>query len=93
MAFTKQSSASANKASDNSARNKVGGYLNINIHTAQGVKRLGGSGIQLRETHPLEKAILDFCKEHPDRIQELTGRIELSFGEATPEGTVFDLGL
>lgn len=92
MAFTKQSSA-ANNTADNSARNKVGGYLNINIHTAQGIKRLGGSGIQLRETHPLEAAILKFCRENPERIQELTGRIELSFGEATPEGAVFDLGL
>lgn len=91
MAFERQSKSAP--ASDSAAKNKVGGYLNINIHTAQGVKRLGGSGIQLREGHPLESAILDFCRKNPERIQELAGRIELSFGEATPEGTVFDLGL
>lgn len=92
MAFTRQSSAN-NASEDKAAKNKVGGYLNISIHTAQGVKRLGNSGIQLRESHPLEAAILDFCRKNPERIQDLAGRIELSFGEATPEGTVFDLGL
>jgi len=91
MAFERQSKSAP--SNESAAKNKVGGYLNINIHTAQGVKRLGGSGIQLREGHPLESAILDFCRKNPERIQELAGRIELSFGEATPEGTVFDLGL
>lgn len=92
MAF-ERTSKSAPASSESAAKNKVGGYLNINIHTAQGVKRLGGSGIQLREGHPLEAAILEFCRKNPERIQDLAGRIELSFGEATPEGTVFDLGL
>jgi len=91
MAFTRNSAP--NKEDNNTARNKVGGYLNINIHTKDGVKRLGSSGIPLRETHPLESAILALVREHPEKLQELTGRIELTFGAAYQEGDKIDLGL
>lgn len=93
MAFTRTPAAN-NTAESNSAAKKVGGYLNINIVGRDGTrKRLGTSGIALRETHPVEAAILDYCRKNPEAIQDLVGRIELSFGEATKEGDTFDLGL
>lgn len=78
--------------------NTTGGYLNINVILKDGVtrKRLGGSGIALREEHPLESALLDFCREaagDPEKMRQLLSRIELTFAEATKPGEKFDLGL
>lgn len=93
MAFTRNSAANNNNAPA-ADRNKAAGYLNINIVTADGNrKRLGSSGIPLRATHPLEGVILKFCQENPDRVQELVGRIEVSFVEAVQEGQMYDIGL
>lgn len=80
MAFTRNTSSkkSTTTAPTSEDRNKVAGYLNINIKTQEGNKRLGGSGIQLRESHPLEGAILEFCRKNPDRVGELAGRIEVT---------------
>lgn len=94
--FNRRSSAANTPASDVN-RNKVTGYLNIGIMTKQGLKRLGGQGIGLRETHPLEGMIIDMlkdCKSDADveaQLKALVGRIVLSYGEATPEGQKFEL--
>lgn len=94
--FNRRSSA-ANAPANNENRNKVAGYLNIGIMTKQGLKRLGGQGIGLRETHPLEGMIIDMlkdCKSEADveaQLKALAGRIVLSYGEATPEGQKFEL--
>lgn len=94
MAFNRQSSTASNSsaaASEN--KNKAAGYINISVVTKDGTKRLGNSGIPLREGHPLEGAILAFCKENPDRVQELAGRLQITFVETLPEGKTFDLGM
>ncbi len=95
MAFTRQSATTPSAKSDASAaKNKAAGYLNISVVTKDGsTKRLGNSGIPLREGHPLEGAILEFCKNNPDRVQELAGRLQITFVETLPEGTVYDLGI
>lgn len=93
MAFTRTPAAN-NTSADNTAKNKVGGYLNINILTRDGSrKRLGGSGIALRENHPVEGAILALIRSNPEKLQDLVGRIELTFGEAHKEGEFVDLGI
>lgn len=95
MAFTRAARTPA--AAPATDRNKVSGYLNIGIMTKQGLKRLGGNGIGLRSTHPLEGAILDLladCKSDKEveaKLKDLAGRIVLSYGEATPEGAKYDL--
>lgn len=95
MAFTRTSSNNtASTPAADATKNKVGGYLNINILDRSGSrKRLGGAGIALRENHPLEGAILAFIRENPEKLQDLVGRIELTFGEAHKEGEFVDLGL
>lgn len=93
MGFTRTPSNNT-AASDNSNKSRVAGYLNINILTRDGQrKRLGGSGIALRESHPVEGAILQLIRENPEKLQDLVGRIELTFGEAHKEGELVDLGL
>lgn len=98
MAFNRRSSGSNNSAPVADAnRNKVAGYLNIGVMTKQGLKRLGGQGIGLRESHPLEGMIIDMlkdCKSEADvekQLKALASRIVLSYGEATPEGAKFEL--
>lgn len=98
MAFNRRSSGSNNSAPAADAnRNKVAGYLNIGVMTKQGLKRLGGQGIGLRESHPLEGMIIDMlkdCKSEADveaQLKALASRIVLSYGEATPEGAKFEL--
>lgn len=99
MAYNRRASgsSSSNNTADNAARNKVSGYLNIGIMTKQGLKRLGGQGIALRESHPLEGMIIDMlkdCKSEADvekQLKALASRIVLSYGEATPEGSKFEL--
>lgn len=99
MAFTRgNSNNSGNNNSQQPQRdNTVGGYLNINIITRDGQrKRLGGSGIALREGHPLESALLDYCREangDPEKLKALLSRIELTFAESVKPGEKFDLGL
>lgn len=95
MAFNRRSSASNTAA--NTPANKVAGYLNIGIMTKQGIKRLGGNGIGLKSTHPLEGMILDLIAEAKDEaaleksLKSLASRIVLTYGEATPEGQKFEL--
>lgn len=96
MAFNRRPSAS-NTPADNASRNKVAGYLNIGIMTKQGLKRLGGQGIGLRESHPLEGLILETianangdAKVLEKTLKEICGRIVLTYGEATPEGAKFE---
>lgn len=92
MAFTRNSAKNAEAPA--TERNKAAGYLNINIVTADGSrKRLGTSGIPLRTTHPLEGVILKFCEDNPERVQELVGRIEVSYVPAVAEGQMYDIGL
>lgn len=97
MAFNRRSSGSNNSAPATDKRNKVAGYLNIGVMTKQGLKRLGGQGIGLRESHPLEGMIIDMlkdCKSEADvekQLKALASRIVLSYGEATPEGAKFEL--
>lgn len=97
MAFTRRSSGSNNTTPAADNRNKVAGYLNIGVMTKQGLKRLGGQGIGLRESHPLEGMIIDMlkdCKSEADvekQLKALASRIVLSYGEATPEGSKFEL--
>lgn len=99
MAFNRPTNSAQNNGNNNQQRtNTTGGYLNINIILKDGVtrKRLGGSGIALREEHPLEAALLDFCREaagDPDKMRQLLSRIELTYAEATKPGEKFDLGL
>lgn len=94
--FSRRSSGS-NNAPANDNRNKVAGYLNIGIMTKQGLKRLGGQGIGLRESHPLEGMIIELlkdCQSEADvekQLKALASRIVLSYGEATPEGSKFEL--
>jgi hypothetical protein len=96
VGFTRRSSGSSSAPAD-AARNKVAGYLNIGIMTKQGLKRLGGQGIGLRESHPLEGMIIELlkdCQSEADveaQLKALAGRIVLSYGEATPEGQKFEL--
>ena len=58
---------------------------------------VGGQGIGLRESHPLEGMIIDMlkdCKSEADvekQLKALASRIVLSYGEATPEGSKFEL--
>ena len=97
MAFNNRQ-APQNNQNSQQRTNTTGGYLNINVILKDGVtrKRLGGSGIALREEHPLESALLDFCREaqgDPDKMKQLLSRIELTFAEATKPGEKFDLGL
>lgn len=97
MAFNRRSSGSTNNTPAADNRNKVAGYLNIGVMTKQGLKRLGGQGIGLRESHPLEGMIIDMlkdCKSEADvekQLKALASRIVLSYGEATPEGSKFEL--
>lgn len=98
MAYNRRSSGSNNSTPAADAnRNKVTGYLNIGVMTKQGLKRLGGQGIGLRESHPLEGMIIDMlkdCKSEADvekQLKALASRIVLSYGEATPEGAKFEL--
>lgn len=97
MAFNRRSSGSNTTAPADANRNKVAGYLNIGVMTKQGLKRLGGQGIGLRESHPLEGMIIDMlkdCKSEADvekQLKALASRIVLSYGEATPEGSKFEL--
>lgn len=97
MAFNRRSSGSNNTTPTADNRNKVAGYLNIGVMTKQGLKRLGGQGIGLRESHPLEGMIIDMlkdCKSEADvekQLKALASRIVLSYGEATPEGSKFEL--
>lgn len=94
MAFTRTPSNNTSASSDNDSKNRVAGYLNINILTRDGQRRrLGGSGIALRESHPVEGAILQLIRENPEKLQDLVGRIELTFGEAHKPGDLVDLGL
>lgn len=95
--FNRRSSGSNNSTPAADNRNKVAGYLNIGVMTKQGLKRLGGQGIGLRESHPLEGMIIDMlkdCKSEADvekQLKALASRIVLSYGEATPEGSKFEL--
>lgn len=97
MAFNRRSSGSNNTTPAADNRNKVAGYLNIGVMTKQGLKRLGGQGIGLRESHPLEGMIIDMlkdCKSEADvekQLKALASRLVLSYGEATPEGSKFEL--
>lgn len=93
MAFVNPSNN--NKASSPATEQTVAGYLNISVMGSDGtVKRLnGGRGLQLRKEHPVEAAIAKFCEEHPERIQDLVGRIVLSYGKAADGTESFDLGL
>lgn len=99
MAFNRPNNNSQQQSGNQQQRtNTTGGYLNINIILKDGVtrKRLGGSGIALREEHPLEAALLDFCREangDPEKLKQLLSRMELTFAEATKPGEKFDLGL
>lgn len=95
MSFKRTSSATPaqSNSADNTNRNKAAGYLNISVVTRDGTKRLGNSGIPLREGHPLEAAILALCRENPERAQELAGRLQISFAPVLEEGTVYDLGI
>lgn len=95
--FNRRSSGTTSAPASTDNRNKPNGYLNIGIMTKQGLKRLGGQGIGLRESHPLEGMIIDMlkdCKSDAEveaQLKALSGRIVLSYGEATPEGQKFEL--
>lgn len=95
MAYNKSGSASNNNSQSQNTERKALGYLNISILTADGTqKRLnGGRGLVMNAGNALEEALHKFCVENPDRVQELTGRLVLTYGEATDPDAPVDLGL
>jgi hypothetical protein len=93
MAFqSNQSTSRYNNTQQNNDQWKAQGFLNLYLPTKDGGRRKLGA-IALKEAISTEKAMLDWLKEDPTRVQAILSKLEIEFRTAEPkEGSAFDLG-
>jgi hypothetical protein len=81
-----------NSNQQNNEQWKAQGFLNLYLPTKDGGRRKLGA-IPLKEAVSTEKAMLDWLKEDPTRVEAILNKLEIEFRTAEPkEGSAFDLG-
>jgi hypothetical protein len=85
--------APSNRSSDDTAW-KAAGFINVMLPapgTKSGFRKLGDSGISLRDSVPSEKAMREWIEKDPEKaLAILLANIKLEYRSATPQGNVFD---